>query len=46
MDITEPKQSDEAKERLRKLEVELTEKLRDVIDTMPTMVDREDRWVE
>jgi formate hydrogenlyase transcriptional activator len=38
MDITERKQSEEAKERLRKLEAELAEKLRDVIDTMPTMV--------
>jgi len=38
MDITERKQSKEAKERLRKLEAELAEKLRDVIDTMPTMV--------
>jgi PAS domain S-box-containing protein len=38
MDITERKQSEEAKERLRKLEAELAEKLRDVIETMPTMV--------
>jgi len=38
MDITERKQSKGAKERLRKLEAELAEKLRDVIDTMPTMV--------
>ena len=38
MDITERKESEEAKERLRKLEAELAEKLRDVIDTMPTMV--------
>src|SRR5580704_16812714 len=38
MDITERKQSEEGKERLRKFEAELAEKLRDVIDTMPTMV--------
>ena len=38
MDITERKQSEDAIERLRKLETELAEKLRDVIETMPTMV--------
>ena len=38
MDITERKQSEEGKERLRKFEAELAEKLRDVIETMPTMV--------
>ena len=38
MDITERKQSVDAIERLRKLEAELAEKLRDVIETMPTMV--------
>jgi formate hydrogenlyase transcriptional activator len=38
MDITERKQSVDAIERLRKLEAELAEKLRNVIETMPTMV--------
>src|SRR5580704_512896 len=38
MDITERKQSEEGKERLRKFEAELAEKLRNVIETMPTMV--------
>ena len=47
MDITEHKQSVDTIERLRKLEAELAEKLRNVIETMPTMgVDRGDRWVE
>ena len=47
MDITERKQSVDAIERLRKLEAELAEKLRNVIETMPTMgVDRGDRSVE
>jgi formate hydrogenlyase transcriptional activator len=38
MDITERKQSEDAIERLSKLEGQLAEKLRDVIETMPTMV--------
>jgi PAS domain S-box-containing protein len=37
-DIEDRKRAEQERERLRKLEAELAEKLRDVIETMPTMV--------
>src|SRR5260370_40507728 len=37
-DIEDRKRAEQEHERLRKLEAELAEKLRDVIETMPTMV--------